>query len=369
MQEKPLKQSEPTTKPQAKRHVATQAFPKCTISDATRIPDAIRNENAGQPLSRVLLAKALDMSPSSSAFRTLLNSANKYGLIEGNEKSDAVALTDAGRTIAYTKSDEERARLLLEAVMHVDLFRSVLERYNSNRVPSMALFCSILHKDFSVPEPDTKRCVDILLANAGALGVLENIKGSQYVTLSRVSLASVLPEQAAAGVTAEDTETTQDPGAGAEPLPSSPPGPKPIFIGHGKQRGPVDSLVKILDTFKVPYKLAVREANLGRPISKKVRDTMLQCGSAILILTKDEEFTDSRKGPVWRPSENVVHEVGAASFAYDGRIVIMKEKGLDLPTNFSDIGYIEFEAELVEAKTTDIFKELIGFGLLKVTPA
>ena len=96
---------------------------------------------------------------------------------------------------------------------------------------------------------------------------------------------------------------------------------------------------------------------------------MIECGSAILVLSKDEQFTDSRGNTIWRPAENVVHEVGAASFAYDGRIVIMKEKGLDLPTNFSDIGYIEFEADMVEAKTADIFKELIGFGLLKVTPA
>lgn len=42
---------------------------------------------------------------------------------------------------------------------------------------------------------------------------------------------------------------------------------------------------------------------------------MLQCGSANLIFTCDEKFFDEQGKEVWRPSENVVHELGAASFA------------------------------------------------------
>ena len=361
------KQTTPSPSAQAGRHLTTRAFPKSTIEEALRIPEAIRDENAGRPLNRVLLAKALDMSPSSSDFRTLIASANKYGLIEGSEKSRDIGLSDLGKRSAYAKEAGEQARLKLEAVMHVELFKLVLERYNSNKVPSSALFGSLLHKDFGVPEPDTERCSGILLRNAEALGVLETVKGAKYVTLARVGATP--PEPPTPEPRASDPEKPLEATPQPTSTPSAPTGPKPIFIGHGKLKGPVESLVRILDTFKVPYKLAVREASLGRPISKKVRDTMLECGSAILVLTKDEEFTNNKSESIWRPAENVVHEVGAASYAYDGRIVIMKEKGLNLPTNFSDIGYIEFEPDMVEAKTTDIFKELIGFGLLKVTPA
>jgi predicted nucleotide-binding protein len=112
----------------------------------------------------------------------------------------------------------------------------------------------------------------------------------------------------------------------------------------------------------------VSEPNLGRPIPVKVRDTMMECGSAILLFTKDERFLDVDNNELWRPSENVVHELGAASFAYEDRIVIFKEVGIDLPTNFESIGYIEFEEDGIEAKTADLLKELIGFGLVKVTP-
>jgi hypothetical protein len=61
-------------------------------------------------------------------------------------------------------------------------------------------------------------------------------------------------------------------------------------------------------------------------------------------------------------------ELGAASLLYEDRIVIFKEKGIHFPTNFQSIGYIEFEVDSIDAKTSDLLKELIGFGLVKVTP-
>ncbi len=96
---------------------------------------------------------------------------------------------------------------------------------------------------------------------------------------------------------------------------------------------------------------------------------MKECGSAILIFTKDEQFVDSDGNEIWRPSENVVYELGASSLAYDDRVVIFMEEGLTFPANFDSIGHITFQPDAIEAKTMDLLKELIGFGLLKVTPA
>jgi len=143
--------------------------------------------------------------------------------------------------------------------------------------------------------------------------------------------------------------------------------PKPIFIAHGKKKGPLDKLEKVLNGFKIPYKVAISEPNLGRPIPQKVKQIMSQCGSGILIFTKDESFKDSDGNDVWRPSENVVFELGAASFAYEDRVVILKEKGLTFPTDFQSVGNIEFEEDRIEGKTAELLHELIGFGLLKVT--
>jgi predicted nucleotide-binding protein len=140
-----------------------------------------------------------------------------------------------------------------------------------------------------------------------------------------------------------------------------------IFIAHGKNKKPLDQLKLILDQFKIPYKVAVDEPNLGRPISTKVKETMESCNCAILLFTADEELKDKDGNTIWRPSENVVFELGAASLLYDNRLVIMRENMVVFPSNYRDVGNISFEKDLLEAKTMDILKELIGFGIVKIS--
>ena len=140
-----------------------------------------------------------------------------------------------------------------------------------------------------------------------------------------------------------------------------------IFIGHGKNKKPLEQLKKVLDQFRIPYKVATEEPNLGRPISAKVREIMQSCNCAILIFTADEEFKTPAGVTIWRPSENVVHELGASGYLYDNRLVIMKEEGVTFPSNFHDIGYISFEKDQLEAKSMDVLKELIGFGIVKIS--
>lgn len=140
-----------------------------------------------------------------------------------------------------------------------------------------------------------------------------------------------------------------------------------IFVAHGKNKKPLEQLKRILDQFRIPYRVAVDEPSLGRPISGKVRDIMKSCNCAILIFSADEELKDRDGNTIWRPSENVVYELGATAFLYDNRIVIMKEEGVTFPANFRDIGYISFDKDQLDAKALDIIKELIGFGIVKVS--
>ena len=140
-----------------------------------------------------------------------------------------------------------------------------------------------------------------------------------------------------------------------------------IFVGHGKNKKALEQLKKLLDQFKIPYKVAVEEPNLGRPIGEKVKEVMQSCNCAILVFTADEEFRTVAGETIWRSSENVVHELGASGYLYGKRIVIMKEDIVDFPSNFKDLGYISFAKDQLEAKALDVLKELIGFGIVKVS--
>jgi len=96
---------------------------------------------------------------------------------------------------------------------------------------------------------------------------------------------------------------------------------------------------------------------------------MKACSSAIVILTADEEYTDSKGNIIYRPSDNAVYEFGAASVLYGNKIVLLKEQGVVLESDFNDLGHITFEKDRLDSKTSDILKELLGFGLLKLVTA
>lgn len=119
------------------------------------------------------------------------------------------------------------------------------------------------------------------------------------------------------------------------------------------------------------YAVAIDEPHKGRPISTKVASLMRdECSSAIFIFTADEVFV--QRGPsgdeeeVWRPSENLVYELGAASVLYDRRIVIFKDKRVTFPSDFGDLGYIEFEPGQLAAEMGTLFAELVSLDILEV---
>jgi predicted nucleotide-binding protein len=349
-------------------------FPKHTLKESLVLAQKIQDEMGGKPMNRLLLADALSVSPSSSTYRDLLSSANKYGLIEGNEKSDNIGLGEHGG--AATQADQiARLRGLRSAALQPPVFGRFFREYSNKKIPSAEMLPKILRTQYEVPAELASDCAKLLTENGNFVDIVRDIGGSPHILLDAElqtsSQAPPSPDIAEIDFASKDESLKV--ALPAASVPQSAPltpraGPKPIFVGHGKNKGPLQQLLQLLTTFRIPYKVVVDEANLGRPIPQKVKDTMEQCGSAILIFTRDEKFYDQDRNELWRPSENVVHELGATSFAYGDRIVIFKEKGLHFPTNFQSIGYIEFEAEAIQARTADLLKELIGFGLVKVTP-
>ena len=95
---------------------------------------------------------------------------------------------------------------------------------------------------------------------------------------------------------------------------------------------------------------------------------MGECTAGIFVFTKDELFYRKHKNDemeeTWRPSENVVYELGAAGILWERKIIILKEEGVNFPSDFSDLGYIAFADGEISTKAMHIMQELIRFKLL-----
>lgn len=372
----------PAAKPSngTKRVRISQAdIPAYSVVQALRVAKAIFDNYGKDPAKPLWVAQAMNLSPSSSGFRMLTGAALAYGLTDGGYGSANIALTALARRILAPTQEGDDLAAKREATLKPKVISDFLTRYNNSPLPSESIAQNVL-AEMGVPRERTKDVFGLIRECAEGVGFLRTIKEKVYVDLQGVTP----PIEAVADI--EDLGTD---GAGEfeessaphiPPLPETPESlpqqekPKPIFIAHGKNKGPLDQLKKVLDDFKIPYKVAVDEPNSGRLIPEKVKALMRECGSAIFIFTGDEgkTFTNKKGDPVSErqvPNLNVVFELGAASILYNDRVIIFKEEGVEFASDFSSIGYISFQDGNIQSKTGDLIRELVALGFIKITTA
>jgi predicted nucleotide-binding protein len=266
-----------------------------------------------------------------------------------------------------------------KGLRRIVLFEQLLTYYNNNKLPDAEFLKNTLEREpFNVTPEWSGEAADVFIANGKALGFIRDVSGSPFVVIEAgppaTEVSEFIPEIEEEQVSVPETTEKKE-----QPLPTehkpkaqveAPQIPTSLqfFIGHGKDKVALEQLKGILDQLGIPYVVAQEEANIGRPISKKVKDLMDSCSGGIFIFSADEEFKDLDGNAVFRPRENVIYELGAASYKYDQRIVIFKEDGVSFPSDFSDLGYIEYENGQLAGKTMDLLKELIALKAVKLLP-
>jgi hypothetical protein len=360
----------------SRRPRVLRPFPVHSLEEALQIVHTIGEMNAAKPMDRLLLADAMGIKQASSEYRALLSSSIKYGLTEGNEKSEFINPTPLGLRIIKPLSAEERAEAIRVAVLTPELFERIYRHYNRSKLPKGSFFLNTLERQFGVPAQWCEELSAMIHTNARFAGLVQSISGDDHIMLTAPLQP---PAVVAEGETAEEHEEESAPDESVEGSSNGQVGvaippteqaskPKQIFLAHGKNREPLEQLKKILDKFKIPYRVAIDEAHAGRPISFKVASLMESCSAAIFIFTKDEEFHNAGGESVWRPSENVVYELGAAAMLYGSKIIIFKEEGIKFASDFQDLGYITFRPGEISSKALDLLSELIALDFIRVLP-
>jgi predicted nucleotide-binding protein len=350
-----------------KKRLSQADLPGVSLTEALRIALAIRDNYAMSPATPLDIGRAIGIAPTTGKFRTLTGASIAYGITTGGYNAAEIALTDLGRRIVMPEEEGDDNNARLEAFERPRIIREFVSKYNGNKMPPKDIAKNVLF-GMGVPHDTTERAYSQLETGMKQFGYLSDINGSGFVQRPKSKSVSLPPSPTSDDSVSNDEETEQS--QPPQPLPptasAEPSKPNAIFLGHGKNKKPLEQLIKLLDELGVPHKEAETEANAGRPIPTKVADTMRECGAAILIFTADEEFRDTEGNTIWRPSENVVHELGAASVLYDNRIIVFKEQAISLASNFSSIGYIGFETDRLQDKTMELFRELVKFRLISL---
>src|SRR5579875_781843 len=110
----------------------SRPHPSFGVEEASKIAQAIRDNNAGRPMNRILLAEAMSLGPSSSQFRDLVTASGKYGFTKGNYNSESISLTDLGERLTKPRSKQEQLDAMREGMRNIPLFNQILEHFDNS---------------------------------------------------------------------------------------------------------------------------------------------------------------------------------------------------------------------------------------------
>ncbi len=341
---------ENNSKENGKRHYTTTLFPKNSLVDATRIAKSIKENNAGNPYDRLDLAKSLGYQPESGLFRTLITSSGKFGLTSGGYSADKLSLTPLGLQVVSPTTDEEGKRSLKEALFRIPLYQGFFTKFDKNRVPREELLRNTLIRDFGIPAEDTKACYEMILKNANELGMVNNIKGTDYFQLSNLAPNGDKPEPQPPASLPEDplrpsqepTMPSQNPQAPSQFVPA-------VFVSHSKNKRILAQVKEILEFGQFNHRIAVETETTAIPIPDKVFGLMRECNCAIINVSADEG--EKRDDETFGVNPNVLIEIGSAFLAYNKRVILLADRRVKLPSNLQGLAVLYYEGEELDFDT------------------
>ena len=103
--------------------------------EALVLAQSLQDNFAGKNAPPHQLARAMDISPTSSRWQSLSGAAVAYGLTDGAYSANDISLTPLGRRIVATEIDGDDVKAKLEAALKPGIMRKFFTRYNPPASP------------------------------------------------------------------------------------------------------------------------------------------------------------------------------------------------------------------------------------------
>lgn len=360
----------PTSRPQKRTYVSQADIPKRSLRDALTLAQSITDNFANAPTSPPQIAMALNISPTSSAWRELSGSATAYGLTKGGYNADKITLEPLGRRITAPTIEGDDIKARAEAALKPTVFSQFFEKYNRNKFPPDPIARNVLQQEFGVPSDRAAEVLGILRDNGTYVGFIHETKTGPFVSIEDLKPAPVTlpsaPQDEPLCESSSVMEGTTKAIVGTESTkePQLPTGPKTpsqfrVFITHGKNMDIVEQVKDVLDLYDIEYEVAVEEETAAIPVPQKVLTAMRRCQAGVMIVSADEKQTDSQAFSI---NNNVLIEIGAAFVLYDQKVVLLWDKRLKVPSNLQGLYRCEFEGnQLTFSVGTKLAKAVKGF--------
>jgi predicted nucleotide-binding protein len=348
LSEKNAQEESAVEKSKRGRKAGAIPFPRNSLTEALRVPQIIWDNNAGEPLALLDIAKTLERSPTSMGFAELLRSSQRYGLTNESytqELTKTISLTPLGNSIVAPQPGEEVNVLKREALETPDLFRDVFSVLQGKVIPPAEPFKNMLIRTFHLDKDDADACYAVLTQNIEELGLAETIQGKTYLRLDKLGTYTK-EEQEPVGTKEEGVPAEPETKAVSETKTAPcPPAKVPwVFISHSKNKKILEQIKQVLSFGSFNYEIAEERETPSIPLSDKVFGLMRKCNCAIINISADEE---KKQGETYAINENVLIEVGGAFLHFDRRVILIIDKKLKdvLPSMMQGLTAIFYEGD------------------------
>lgn len=330
-----------------RKYLSQTDVPAYGLEQALRVPVAIATEHGKQPTRPLLVAQAMELTPSASRFRMLCGAAIAYGLTQGGSNAKVIELTPLGQRIVAPTEEGDDEVAMREAVLRPRVLREFLTRYNGSPFPSEKIALNVL-EEMGVPGEKSANTCRLIVDTARDVGFLRDIKGSVYVDLESEQAA----EQTPGGQDEPESRDVPDQGdlgptrrGGQDTVKDGSKNLKKhdrVFITHGSDRAVVGQLKDLLTFGGFTPVVALEQETVSKPVPDKVLDDMRSCAAAIIHVGTERRVLDDAGVQHRMLNQNVLIEIGAAMALYGGKFILLVESGVELPSNLQGLYEVRY---------------------------
>jgi hypothetical protein len=148
-------------------------FPRHSVERALRIPQALYEQNGGQPATMAEAVRFAGGSSVSGAFKTEVSSAKKYGFLESVERNK-IGLTERARKAIAPQSPTDRLDALRQGILAAPDLSDVYSFYRGENLPDQQFFRNALTDRFGLPADKVAEFLEIFEESVKAADLIDD---------------------------------------------------------------------------------------------------------------------------------------------------------------------------------------------------
>ncbi|AGB02092.1 TIR domain-containing protein [Methanoregula formicica] len=346
---------------QKRNPISQSIIPMYSLERSLEIAKVICDQFAAKGGEPHLIAKTMNLSPTSNTWRMLTGSAIAYGITQGGYKVPEITITPLGKSIIIPTEDGEKENALVTAVLKPKIINDFFKKYDKAKLPTKDIGKNVLFS-LGIPQERTENAFDVIVENGKFCGIITETKTGYYISVTtKPTTKNHDDHESLKDSTILDTEMEDSGVVQAVQKISEKYSPvktecvekvknNRVFISHGKNKQIVDQLKEIIKFGKYEPIISVERESTSKPVPDKVLDDMRSCFAGVIIINNEGELIDQTGKTHKKINDNVLIEIGAALALYGRNNILLVQNGITLPSNLQGLYRCEYEGEVLDTK-------------------